>query len=68
MIFLINLRNIFSHFFSDINDSGRFGKKKQKIIKIIDPIMNDEAKKQIILDNIFIILFMTILLNFSKGM
>ena len=30
--------------------------------------MNDEAKKQIILDNIFIILFMTILLNFSKGM
>ena len=44
MIFLINLRNIFSHFFSDINDSGRFG-KKQKIIKIIDPIMNDEAKK-----------------------
>ena len=42
--------------------------KKQKIIKIIDPIMNNEAKKQIILDNIFIILFMTILLNFSKGM
>lgn len=42
--------------------------KKQKNIKIIDPIMNDEAKKQIILDNIFIILFMTILLNFSKGM
>ncbi len=30
--------------------------------------MNDEAKKQIMLDNIFIILFMTILLNFSKGM
>ena len=30
--------------------------------------MNDEAKKQIILDNIFIILFMTTLLNFSKGM
>ena len=30
--------------------------------------MNDEAKKQIILDNIFIILFITILLNFSKGM
>lgn len=45
MIFLINLRNIFSHFFSDINDSGRFGKKNKKIIKIIDPIMNDEAKK-----------------------
>ena len=30
--------------------------------------MNDEAKKQIIIDNIFIILFITILLNFSKGM
>lgn len=30
--------------------------------------MNDEAKKQIMLDNNFIILFMTILLNFSKGM
>ena len=30
--------------------------------------MNDEAKKQIMLDNIFIILFITILLNFSKGM
>lgn len=27
-----------------------------------------KQKKQIILDNIFIILFMTILLNFSKGM
>lgn len=26
-----------------------------------------KQKKQIILDNIFIILFMTILLNFSKG-
>lgn len=26
-----------------------------------------KKKKQIILDNIFIILFMTILLNFSKG-
>ena len=45
MIFLINLRNIFSHFFSDINDSGRFGKKKQKNIKIIDKLINDEAKK-----------------------
>ena len=31
--------------------------------------MNDEAKKkQIMLDNNFIVLFMTILLNFSKGM
>ena len=30
--------------------------------------MNNEAKKQIIIDNIFIILFVTILLNFSKGM
>ena len=27
-----------------------------------------KQKKQIILDNIFIILFITILLNFSKGM
>lgn len=27
-----------------------------------------KQKKQIMLDNIFIILFMTILLNFSKGM
>lgn len=27
-----------------------------------------KKKKQIILDNIFIILFITILLNFSKGM
>ena len=42
--------------------------KKQKNIKIIDKLINDEAKKQIILDNIFIILFITILLNFSKGM
>lgn len=42
--------------------------KKTKNIKIIDKLINDEAKKQIILDNIFIILFITILLNFSKGM
>lgn len=42
--------------------------KKQKNIKIIDKLINDEEKKQIILDNIFIILFITILLNFSKGM
>mgnify|MGYP007091824744 CR=1 FL=1 len=44
MIFLINLRNIFSTFFQlqmILEDLA----KKQKNIKIIDPTMNDEAKK-----------------------